>query len=117
MNLLYKILNYKNKGIYSRNLNEKYILKGGGRKYIKELNDIIKKNIKFREIYSEGKKKLILNKNKNECVVIYINEKENMAELRSLTIENGKCIDLEDFGLKTTGKCHLKVAIKNVEEL
>ena len=106
-------INIKNR---KARLEDKYILKGGGKKYRIETSNIIKKEIIFREIYRKDEKLLILNKNKNECVVIYINEKENMAELRSLTIENGKCIDLENFGLKTTGKFHLKVAIKMLKK-
>jgi len=99
-------------------LEDKYILKGGGKKYRIEMSDIIKKDIIFREIYRKDEKLLILNKNKNknECIVIYINEKDKVAELRSLTIENGKCIDLEDFWLKTSGKFHLKVAIKMLKK-
>jgi hypothetical protein len=106
-------INIKNR---KARLEDKYILKGVGKKYRIEMNDIIGKDIIFREIYRKDKKLLILNKNRNECIVIYINEKENMAELRSLTIENGKCIDLKDFGLKTSGKFHLKVAIKMLKK-
>jgi len=110
------IIDYINIKNRKARLEDKYILKGGGKKYRIEMNDIIGKDIIFREIYRKDKKLLILNKNRNECIVIYINEKDKVAELRSLTIENGKCIDLEDFGLKTTGKFHLKVAIKMLKK-
>jgi hypothetical protein len=110
------IIDYINIKNRKARLEDKYILKGGGKKYKIEMNDIIEKDIIFREIYRKDEKLLILNKNKNECVIIYINEKENIVELRSLTMENGKCIDLEDFGLKTTGKFHLKVAIKMLKK-
>ena len=115
MSILYIIdhINIKNR---EAKLEDKYILEGGGKKYKVQLDKIIKKEIKFLEVYKKDEKLLILNKNKNECIVIFINEKEKIAELRSLTLEYGKCIDLEDFGLKTTGKFHLKVAIKMLKK-
>ena len=114
--MLYKIIRYKNRGIYSEKLNSKYLLKGGGKKYKIKLNKILKKNIYFEEIYDDGIKSLILNKTKNNCVVILINEKDKIAKLDSLIVSNGECIDLEDFGLKTSGKFHLKVAIKMLKK-
>jgi hypothetical protein len=124
MNIVNQVLLYKNKrNCYINPLNNKFIFKGGS-KYRIKINEIVDNEIIFKEVYTDGKRKLLLNKKKYfknntkyyDCVVIIINEKEKHASLDSLQISENNCIDLDDFGLKTTGKFHLKVAIKMLKK-
>ena len=113
------IISYKNRGKYY--LDRKYILKGGGKKYKIQLKDIVDNEIEFKEVYEDNERKILLNNKKyrdyNKCIVIILNEKDKFAEISSLAVKGYyKCIDLEDFGLKTSGKFHLKVAIKMLKK-
>ena len=123
MKLKNEIVSYKIKKGYikNENFNHKFILYKGNKKYKIKISDVLDKEIIFKEIYNDGNKKIILNKinknNKNkiyECIAITI--KDNIAELDKLQVSEDTCIDVEDFGLKTTGKFHLKVAIKMLKK-
>lgn len=119
MKIINKIVSYKIRKGYIKNehFNHKYIL-NGGKKFKINLNSLIDKKIVFTEKYNDGFKKILLNSKKNNnifnCVSITI--KDNFAFLDSLQVSEGNCIDLDDFGLKTTGKFHLKVAIKMLKK-
>jgi len=123
MNLLNKIINFKNKHHFKTNYfyGNKYILTNGSSFKIK-ISDVLENynEIKFKEIYNDNQRKIILNTNKNskdyDCVIIVINEKQQLATIESLQVSENKCIDLDDFGLQTSGKFHLKVAIKMLKK-
>ena len=113
MNLLYELLHFKNKHNFKTNYEYKgkYLLSGGS-SYTVKINKLLedKNKIVFKEIYNDNKRKIILNTEKvNNCIVITLFD--NKATLEKLQVSENKCIDLDDFGLKTTGKFHLKVAI------
>ena len=118
MGVISNIIDHKNRGKYY--LNNKYILKGGGKEYKIKLSNIADIEIKFKEVYDDNKRKILLNNKKykdyNKCIVIIIHDKEQLAEISSLEVKEYKCIDLEDFGLKTTGCFYLKVAIKMLKK-
>jgi hypothetical protein len=123
MNLSSKIIDFKNKHNFKTNYNykNKYILTGGGSFTVK-ISDILenKNEIKFKEIYNDKKRKIILNtrieNNKYNCIIIVIDDETKIATLDSVQVSETKCIDLDDFGLKTSGKFHLKVAIKMLKK-
>jgi hypothetical protein len=123
MDLLSEIIDFKNKHNFKTNYNykNKYILTGGSSFKVK-ISDVLgnENEIKFKEIYNDKKRKIILNTNienkKYNCVIIVIDEKTNIATLDSVQVSETKCIDLDDFGLKTSGKFHLKVAIKMLKK-
>jgi len=118
------ILDYLNQKTPDYYFNYQNLLIGGGKTYTVNLGKIYDKEIKFEEIYNKDKRLIILNseenfskgKKYNSCVVITIEENEKTAELSSLNIAEGKCINLDEFGLKTTGTFHLKVAIKMLKK-
>lgn len=122
--IFYPIMRFENKMGYRRKLkyDDQYYQKAGGNKIkIKIAKVLDNKEIIFDEIYKDDKKKLILSTIKNDgkkydCVVINLFEKDKYAILDSLQISDEKCIDLEDFGLKTSGRFHLKVAIKMLKK-
>ena len=74
MSIIRNIIDYKNRGKYY--LDSKYILKGGGKKYKIQLNNI---EIEFKEVYDGDKRKILLNNKKykdySKCIVIILNEK------------------------------------------
>jgi hypothetical protein len=123
MDLLSEIIDFKNKHNFKTNYNykNKYILTGGSSFKVK-ISDVLgnENEIKFKEIYNDKKRKIILNtkieNKKYNCIIIVIDEETKIATLDSVQVSETKCIDLDDFGLKTTGKFHLKVAIKMLKK-
>ena len=127
MELYYKIINYKNKKIvdYNNFYLSNYLQYGGNKKYRIKLSDIFDKEITFKEIYKDKKNRKILLTNQeyiknnikyHNCISIIIHSNEKIAEIENIQVSDHQCINLDDFGLKTSGKFYLITTIKMLKK-